>query len=512
MLRVFVLRSVLLAMALLALAPVSDAMCCFFSRPIITDVKQPTILQPSQIAFITWDPDKKIETVTVQARFEGSADEFGMVIPTPSQPKLHEMPRDFFKALGLVTQPKRRVNPDSKLMPQMFGMPGMGGFGMAKMAGAPDAAGRATAQDARPTTVKVVEVGQVGNLDYKIINAGRADDLFQWLKDNKYNYAGDEATLNFYIQKKYFFTVMKIDALQMKRGKDGKFIGDVAPTRFTFSSEKLVYPLKITQISITDKTDALFYVQAPYKMDLQGDLSYQYHWLSMLEQTEQQFGDGDLLPTNKKWLTSVRDRAPNLIKRGQELGFTFALGQELPVNKKGHKPTSLEWSKKLTADDIAIICGDRPYNEEAPDPDWGFTAQDLRDPQRAAAVMKVISFRVNKYNQAKPRGYLVRNASTEEVQSLPILKGHVQEGQYLTKFYHTFTRDEMNEDLVMVPAKAGNVEDRSEHEELFRTMQFGGRFGGPPFRGGPGGGLPIQPPLIDRGPAVIPAPVPPQEK
>ena len=44
----------------------------------------------------------------------------------------------------------------------------------------------------------------------------RADDLFKWLKDNKYSYSGDEATLNFYVQKKWLFTVMKIDTMQMK--------------------------------------------------------------------------------------------------------------------------------------------------------------------------------------------------------------------------------------------------------------------------------------------------------
>ena len=65
--------------------------------------------------------------------------------------------------------------------------------------------------------------GIVGSLDYKIITAERADDLFQWLKDNKYSYSGDEATLNHYVQKKWIFTVMKIDTMQMKRNKDGTF-------------------------------------------------------------------------------------------------------------------------------------------------------------------------------------------------------------------------------------------------------------------------------------------------
>src|SRR5205823_14810216 len=127
----------------------------------------------------------------------------------------------------------------------------------------------------RPPAVKVLEAGVVGNLDYKVIEAGRADDLFAWLKENKYSYSGDEGTLDFYIKKKWLFTVMKIDTTQMKRRADGSFDGEVTPTRFQFATDKLVYPLKITQISVKDKTEALFYVQAPYKVDLPGDMTYQ---------------------------------------------------------------------------------------------------------------------------------------------------------------------------------------------------------------------------------------------
>ena len=164
----------------------------------------------------------------------------------------------------------------------------MYGFGLPRCSrhgrgGRRSAEGRATRS--RPTVI-VLEAGVVGSLDYKIIEAGRADDLFKWLKDNKYSYSGDEATLNHYMQKKWLFTVMKIDTMQMKRNKDGTFDGEVTPTRFQFASEKLVYPLKITQISVREKTEALFYVQAPLKVDLQGDMTYQYMWVPMLQARE----------------------------------------------------------------------------------------------------------------------------------------------------------------------------------------------------------------------------------
>src|SRR5262247_907502 len=95
----------------LALAPSAQSACCYFAA------KDKDILQPAQKAFITWDPVEKVETFTVQPKFEGNAADFGMVIPTPTRPKLHEMPKDFFKNLALYSILKKREFPQSKLLP-----------------------------------------------------------------------------------------------------------------------------------------------------------------------------------------------------------------------------------------------------------------------------------------------------------------------------------------------------------------------------------------------------------
>src|SRR4029077_3813872 len=190
--------------------------------------------------------------------------------------------------------------------------------------------------EGRRTEIKILETGVVGTLDYKIIEAGRADDLFQWLKDNKYSYSGDEATLNHYIQKKWLFTVMKIDTMQMKRNKDGTFDGEVTPTRFRFSSEKLVYPLKITQISVREKTEALFYVQAPYKVDLPGDFTYQYTWVPMLQGA---IGCAGGLPGGgQAWLDNFKGQIPALLARANQLGFRFLAGPRPQADQTAHNP------------------------------------------------------------------------------------------------------------------------------------------------------------------------------
>jgi hypothetical protein len=448
------------AAALALLAPAAPAACCYFSA------KNADILQPAQKAFLNWDPVEKIETFTVQPKFEGNALDFGMVIPTPSQPKLHEMPRDFFKHLAIYSIMKKREFPHSKLLPVVnrgFGAKG-GGKMLESAKKAKDGKGGDDEQEKKPTVI-VLEAGVVGSLDYKIIEASRADDLYQWLKDNKYTYSGDEATLNYYVQKKWLFTVMKIDTMQMKRNKDGTFVGEVTPTRFQFASEKLVYPLKITQISVKDKTEALFYVQAPTKMDLQGDMSYQYTWVPML-QAGQGCTPGGLPGRGEDWLKAFAGQIPGLQQRAAALQFRFTPGQRPGPNNKGHIPTTMEWARKLADEDVKILAGKAPYSETVPDVDEGFTQADMKDPQRSQAVIKVIQGRLAKARQERPIGYAVRHVPADDVRALQQLSGHLQTGLFITKFRKIFARDEMNDDLVMVPARYNDAEDDSEYQEL----------------------------------------------
>src|SRR3954452_7034169 len=100
--------------------------CCYFSA------KDKDILQPGQKVFITWDPTEKVEAFTVQPKFEGNADDFGMVIPTPAKPKLDEMPRDFFKSLAVYSILKKREQPHSKLLVEEDAKFAAGYFGRAK--------------------------------------------------------------------------------------------------------------------------------------------------------------------------------------------------------------------------------------------------------------------------------------------------------------------------------------------------------------------------------------------
>jgi hypothetical protein len=382
----------LLALPVLALLPgPADSACCYFAA------KDKDVLQPAQKAFLTWDGAEKVETFTVQPKFEGNAADFGMVIPTPARPKLDEMPRDFFKELAVFTilEPMD-LTKYKRLMPKLAGAG----------SGAPGAPVR------KKETVKVLEAGVVGSLDYKVIQAERADDLYAWLKENKYSYSGDEATLDFYIKKGWFFSVMKIDPMQMKRRKDGSYEGEVTPTRFTFASDKLVYPLKITQISVKDKTEALFYVQAAHKVDLPGDFSYEYTWTPMWSQATGFALPEKLTEQEKDWQQHVQARVQEDLRKVADL------------RAKRHEPATLEWAKKITDRDIDVLEGKAKYNREAP---------------------------------------------KEDVEKLKLLKGHVRKGQFVTKLRKAFSKDEMSSDLEFRRAKVGDKDDDIEYYSILPT-------------------------------------------
>ena len=370
------------------------AACCYFSA-LGSDVNQ-----PSQKAFLTWNPAEQIESFTVQPRFEGNAADFGMVIPTPSRPRLNEMPRDFFKELAVFTILKPMpLDKYKRRYPVM--LRGAGGLSLELGAG-------------RKSTVRVLEAGVVGSLDYKIITAERSDDLYDWLKQNRYHYSGDEKTLGFYIPKRWVFTVMKIDPKQMKRSADGSYTGDVTPTRFTFASARLIYPLRITQISVPTQTEALFYVQAPYKVDLPSAFSYQYTWAPMWLQATSFAVPEKLTAQEKRWMQVVQPRLEELNR------VITAHTRELP----SWQPARLEWAKKLTGQDLAVLTGSAPYGREA-------------DPTA--------------------------------VQQLRLLRGHLKQGQTITKLRKVFLREEMGQDLVFERARLAGVPDDMEYEYILPT-------------------------------------------
>lgn len=441
--------SIILLTSSLMTPPASRAACCYFAA------KDKDIDQPGQKAFITWEPEKNLESFTVQPKFEGDARDFGMVVPTPGQPKLDEMPRDFFKHLALYTMlmpiPQRIYNPLGDRMAKKSKNGGR--YAARQRGGMPMSA-------VRRSSVVVLEEGVVGSLDYKIITADDASGLFEWLKANEYSYAGDESTLDHYIQKKWFFTVMKIDTNQMKTGPGGEFRGEVTPTRFTFTSDALVYPLKITAISVKKNTEALFYVQAPDQMDLQGNWSWQWSYRVMW------LNSGTVCLSQKQMTGEERQE---LMDRQMQIE---KIRREIP----GYDTTKLEWSRKLDNLDENLLDDPLADYSQYGRLDWPEGAEVATLHAMKQAFVKEASGWLSgpsiddsslKYldtSYPPGKGLIVkiagpggsefhwmpnREAPAEDVSELRQLKGHIRPGLWLTKFRKSFAKEEMVKDLII---------------------------------------------------------------
>jgi hypothetical protein len=200
-------------------------------------------------------------------------------------------------------------------------------------------------------------------------------------------------------------------------------------------------------------------------------MTYQYQWLPMIQNARGWyakgiFGSNELPGKADDWLKALGNETQTIMDRGTRLGFGFQWGQRPQPNKDGHIATTLEWARKLSAEDVKVLKGEAAYSEKVPDVDEGFTEADLKDPKKAQAVYKVIQQRLAECQKTHPSGYLVREAPAEDLKQLKILAGHLREGQFVTKFRKTFARDEMDEDLLIVPAKVNKAEDWSEYEEI----------------------------------------------
>jgi hypothetical protein len=438
------IRKALIGLALIA-PGVAHAACCYFAA------KEKDINQPGQKAFLTWVESEKIESFTVQPKFEGNALDFGMVIPTPSKPKLDEMPRDFFKDLAIYTilMPlAQRIDIEPIVYKMRGGAPGKGGVVEEEN------------EKKEGHGVTILESGVVGSLDYKIIVAEDAKGLYAWLKENNYSFGGTEETLDFYIKKKWFFTVMKIDSKAMKKNPDGSYLGEVTPTRFTFESPQCVYPLKITQISVKDQTDALFYVQSAQQMDLKDDLSWMHSWRVM-------------------YLTYCLGCAASP-EEERELEERNRWIQTKLAKDPKFETTKLEWARKLGDAEISVLedpiknyaqMGSKlpPGAHEITHADFMKAAKaELKDNTgRLDWLDKTYAEGKGKIVKAdKPAGFLSeymwlpnREAPEDDVKGLARLKGHLQKGKWLTKFRKVLRKDEMTDDLVLVPVAETNEQD-----------------------------------------------------
>jgi hypothetical protein len=282
-------------------------------------------------AFLTWDPKEQVQMMTMQPVLAGNANVFGWVLPMPVKPRADEMPRNFFEALAAF----------SLLEPMEARFPG-----------------KAEPQPYRfPPEPKIIELHAGGTAfmsDYWIFLPEQSLRLKDWVKDHGF----DEAQLDLllpYLKKGWFLAAFKLDALPFKRNKEGTFdAGLVAPLRLSYHTEKPYLPLELTKHSLKETAKIVLHTQAPHKLDLPGDFSFQPAWLDKWTRAMESTPVEKRSAAEKDWLTLANAEAPHWRKALQTLADEKRLA------------TQLRYAKRLSEDDIEVVKGKAPYTREAP--------------------------------------------------------------------------------------------------------------------------------------------------
>lgn len=155
----------------------------------------------AQEVLIAWDAEKKIEHFVRRANFktETAPEDFGFLVPTPTQPKLSEVPDLVFSQLGEIIKPKIEVERRTKFnfMPLSFSF-----FNL-------DSSRSADSKSASED-VEVLDTAIVGGFEAAVLRASETDSLLQWLEKNGYDARPElRDWLTPYVQKKWIVTAFK---------------------------------------------------------------------------------------------------------------------------------------------------------------------------------------------------------------------------------------------------------------------------------------------------------------
>jgi hypothetical protein len=234
-------RMIFLAILALFIIPINNHACMMvFYR------QDPMIYEITQRSIIIYDSENQKVGLIPQISFKGRPQDFCVVIPTPSVPKLNTVASTIFYEIENLTLPIYRGR-DSGCF---FGERGSVDYATSSESGG----------------VNVLGEKSVGAFDTVTLSASDSGALIKWLQDNDYKFtAQDKSIIDFYIQKGWVFTAMKLNETS-QTDSYGYYMYNINPIILRFTANSLVYPIRLMAINSEDSTDLVVYVLSDNKM------------------------------------------------------------------------------------------------------------------------------------------------------------------------------------------------------------------------------------------------------
>ena len=183
------------------------------------------VFETKQQAFIYYHD--KIEDLAIMTSYQGNAKDFTWVVPTPSKPEVVKTSSTLFANLDKLTNTYEYSGDVTT------------SFGVAKDSNQTEA-------------VTVIEKKTIDMYDTTILKADNEKALFNWMKDNGYNFPEEQSyLLSDYTDNGWFFVISKIrpDLIDNEKVSGQLYDGNITPLRLTFATDKIIYPMKLTNLS-----------------------------------------------------------------------------------------------------------------------------------------------------------------------------------------------------------------------------------------------------------------------
>ena len=184
------------------------------------------VVNADQTVIILWDAARQTQHFIRQASFKAEADDFGFLVPSPTQPELEEAGDGAFPLLAKLTEPEtiRRWCPP------------VPACGTTRSLTAPGV----QVDDAPP--VMVLQEKLVAGFHALVLEARSAEALIGWLKEHGYAFSPEVEAW----AKPYVDAGWKMTALKVAKGPHGEIKKDVAASalRISFKTDRPLFPYR----------------------------------------------------------------------------------------------------------------------------------------------------------------------------------------------------------------------------------------------------------------------------
>jgi len=218
------------------------------------------IYENTQQAVICYDSQSAVETISILPGFTGDADEFAWILPMPNLPEVEEGEFYLFTQLREFTRPKntyRDVDCDGCTSSSVDYATG----------------------DQPGNPVEIVESQLVGYYQTMTLSSDQApalvDSLTQWGFLHEGNLEEATGLINSYVEQDWYFVTVKVDSASFHDAfpyydEYYHYNGHLDPLAFTFSSENIIYPMRISALSAAESTQVDLYVIADHRTTFSG--------------------------------------------------------------------------------------------------------------------------------------------------------------------------------------------------------------------------------------------------